>query len=207
MTANNQVILIGRVGNDIAQDKRRLPNGGVVAELRLAVNRPTKGPDGNPITDWFTCKFWDQQAERLLERVSKGDLVSVTGSLRVDSWQKEGHKRSSVFVHGESFERNSSPGPRQEYSHNGSAPHSRPQSEVPASRVLQTALAPSFTKEDYQYPGHHLRQDYYPLETKPVSDPEALEARSRQCKHCGGIFSAREHGAHLANCDLGPSRR
>lgn len=104
MAANNQVVLIGRAGNNVSEDVRTIPSGAMVAEVRLAVNRPTKDAMGNPVTDWITCQFWDKNAERLSEFVKKGDLISVSGSLRVDSWEKEGEKRSKVFVHGENFQ-------------------------------------------------------------------------------------------------------
>lgn len=104
MAANNQVVLIGRAGNNVSEDVRTIPSGTMVAEVRLAVNRPTKDAQGNPVTDWITCQFWDKNAERLSEFVKKGDLISVSGAMRVDSWEKEGEKRSKVFVHGENFQ-------------------------------------------------------------------------------------------------------
>lgn len=104
MAANNQVVLIGRAGNNVSEDIKHLPSGTMVAEVRLAVNRPTKDAMGNPVTDWLTCQFWDKNAERLSEFVKKGDLISVSGSMRVDSWEKEGEKRSKVYVHGENFQ-------------------------------------------------------------------------------------------------------
>jgi len=104
MAANNQVVLIGRAGNNVSEDVRTIPSGTMVAEVRLAVNRPTKDAQGNPVTDWITCQFWDKNAERLSEFVKKGDLISVSGAMRVDTWEKEGEKRSKVFVHGENFQ-------------------------------------------------------------------------------------------------------
>ena len=104
MAANNQVVLIGRAGNNVSEDVRHLQSGSMVAEVRLAVNRPTKDAMGNPVTDWITCQFWDKNAERLSEFVKKGDLISVSGSMRVDNWEKEGEKRSKVYVHGENFQ-------------------------------------------------------------------------------------------------------
>lgn len=104
MAANNQVVLIGRAGNNVSEDVRTIPSGTMVAEVRLAVNRPTKDAAGNPVTDWITCQFWDKNAERLSEFVKKGDLISVSGALRVDNWEKEGEKRSKIFVHGENFQ-------------------------------------------------------------------------------------------------------
>lgn len=104
MTANNQVVLIGRAGNNVSEDVRNLPGGSMVAEVRLAVNRPGKDQTGNTITDWISCQFWNKQGERLSEFVKKGDLISVSGSIRVDNWEQEGQRRQKYFVHGENFQ-------------------------------------------------------------------------------------------------------
>lgn len=120
MSANNQVVIIGRAGNKPLDDIRRLQSGSAVAEVRLAVNRPGKDANGNTQTDWISCQFWNKNAERLCEFVGKGDLISVSGSLRVDNWEQDGQRRQKYFVHGENFqmlesraarqERNDSPG-------------------------------------------------------------------------------------------------
>ena len=83
MASNNQIVVIGRVGNSVLEDIKHLHNGSAVAELRLATPRHGKSADGQEVTDWISCKFWDRQAEILADYVTKGDLLSVTGSLRV----------------------------------------------------------------------------------------------------------------------------
>jgi single-strand DNA-binding protein len=114
MSANNQVVLIGRAGNNVAEDVRKLQSGSMVAEVRLAVNRPGKDPSGNSITDWVSCQFWNKNAERLSEFVKKGDLLSVSGSIRVDNWEQEGQRRQKYFIHGENFQMLESRSARQE---------------------------------------------------------------------------------------------
>jgi single-strand DNA-binding protein len=105
MAANNQIVVIGRAGNDVSTESRKTQQGTTIAEVRLAVNRTTKDSQGNPITDWISCKFWDKQADRLAEFVKKGDLISVTGSLRVDNWDSpQGEKRQKYYVNGENFQ-------------------------------------------------------------------------------------------------------
>lgn len=102
MSANNQLVIIGRAGNNVAEDTRTTRTGSVVAEVRLAV--PGKDDMGNSITDWLTCQFWNKNAERLADFVKKGDLISVSGSVRVDQWEKDGQKRQKYFIHGENFQ-------------------------------------------------------------------------------------------------------
>lgn len=114
MAANNQVVLIGRAGNNVAEDVRKLPSGSMVAEVRLAVNRPGKDASGNTVTDWVSCQFWNKNGERLSEFVKKGDLISVSGSIRVDNWEQEGQRRQKYFVHGENFQMLESRSARQE---------------------------------------------------------------------------------------------
>lgn len=104
MSANNQLVIIGRVGNVPAEDSRNTPSGSRVVEVRLAVNRPGKDPSGNSVTDWISCQFWNKQGENLAEFAKKGDLISVSGSIRVDNWEQEGQKRQKYFVHGENFQ-------------------------------------------------------------------------------------------------------
>lgn len=173
MAANNQVVLIGRAGNNVSEDVRTIPSGTMVAEVRLAVNRPTKDAQGNPVTDWITCQFWDKNAERLSEFVKKGDLISVSGAMRVDTWEKEGEKRSKVFVHGENFQmlesrsareqRNASEGGGGGYdrggssygggnsSYGGGGGSSRPASR-PAAPAKQDDFSDDFALDDDELP-------------------------------------------------------
>lgn len=151
MAANNQVVLIGRAGNNVAEDTRHLQSGSIVAEVRLAVNRPGKDQAGNTQTDWITCQFWSKQAEILKEYVKKGDLISVSGSMRVDNWETpEGEKRSKVYVHGENFQMLESRRAKEErmasegggYSGGGSSSYSRSSAPAPQAPPMAPAAAP-----------------------------------------------------------------
>jgi single-strand DNA-binding protein len=104
MASNNQIIVIGRVANAASEEVKHLSNGSTVAEIRLAVPRHGKAA-GQEITDWIACKFWDRQAEILSDYVNKGDLLSVTGSLRVDHWETpEGNRRQRYYIQAENFQ-------------------------------------------------------------------------------------------------------
>ncbi|PIQ28642.1 single-stranded DNA-binding protein [bacterium (Candidatus Blackallbacteria) CG17_big_fil_post_rev_8_21_14_2_50_48_46] len=146
MAANNQIVVIGRAGNNVSDDMRHTQSGTAIAEVRLAVNRTTKDASGNPITDWISCKFWDKQAERLGEFVKKGDLISVTGALRVDNWESpQGEKRQKYYVHGENFQMLESRRAREERTGDfgGGAP--APRREAAPAR----AAAPSSSHNDF----------------------------------------------------------
>lgn len=103
MSSNNQVILIGRVGNEVNETLRYV-NGTAVVDLSLAVHRPGRNRQGEQVTDWVRCEFWDRQAEVLAQYGRKGSLLSVSGALRIDSWESEGKKRQKVFIRAEHFE-------------------------------------------------------------------------------------------------------
>lgn len=103
MSSNNQVVLIGHVGNEVGETLKYV-NGAAVAELSLAVHRPGKGRAGEQITDWVRCQFWDRQAEVLAQYARKGSLISLAGSLRIDSWEKDGQRRQKVYVRAHQFE-------------------------------------------------------------------------------------------------------
>lgn len=102
MTANNQIILIGRVGQ--GPEVKYTKSGMAACQVNLAVNRTTKDAMGNPITDWISVQLWDKRAENFAKYVNKGDLISVTGSLQIDNWEKDGEKRSKARVNVEGFQ-------------------------------------------------------------------------------------------------------
>lgn len=103
MSSNNQIVLIGHVGNEVNETLRYV-NGAAVAELRLAVRRPGKPREDETNTDWVSCEFWDRQAEVLSQYAKKGSLLSVSGSLRIDSWEQEGMRRQKAYVRAHHFE-------------------------------------------------------------------------------------------------------
>lgn len=102
MTANNQIILIGRVGQ--APELKYTKSGMAACQINLAVNRTTKDAMGNLITDWIGVQLWDKRAENFAKWVKKGDLISVTGSLQIDNWEKDGEKRTKARVNVEGFQ-------------------------------------------------------------------------------------------------------
>ena len=105
MTANNQILVIGRAGKDAAPELRRLQSGeSCVVNISLAVIRPGKDAQGNSVTDWLPVQFWNKNADRFAEFVKKGNLISVTGSMRMDSWDDNGQTRYRAYIHGESFQ-------------------------------------------------------------------------------------------------------
>lgn len=103
--SSNQIIVIGRVENDLKKAVTHLPDSGQkVVKVTLTVDRPAKDGMGNPITDRIECKFWNRQADVLIEHVKQGDLLSVVGVLRIDTWEVDGEKRRRYYINGDTFQ-------------------------------------------------------------------------------------------------------
>jgi single-strand DNA-binding protein len=95
----NKMMIIGNLGAD--PELRYTPGGKAVAELRVAVNDRSKGPDGEwqEETQWFRVELWEQAAERAAERLRKGHKVFAEGQLRAREWEgKDGQKRTSLEI-------------------------------------------------------------------------------------------------------------
>jgi single-strand DNA-binding protein len=96
MTAVNQTFLIGRIGQD--PEVKYTKSGVAYCQVNLAVNRTTKDAAGNTITDWIPLQVWDKRAENFAKYVTKGQQISVTGQLQIESWEQNGEKRSKAKV-------------------------------------------------------------------------------------------------------------
>lgn len=83
------------------------PNGKQtsVVNFTIAVNRDYVKANGerDKITSFINCEAWDSGAETIADSLKKGDLVMVEGSLRNDSWEKDGVKHSSLKVRVNNF--------------------------------------------------------------------------------------------------------
>lgn len=76
-----------------------------VVNFTVATSREFTKADGekDKITSFIQCEAWDSGAETIAETLKKGDLVFVEGSLRNDSWEKDGVKHSTLKVRVNNF--------------------------------------------------------------------------------------------------------
>ena len=83
----NKMMIIGNLGAD--PELRYTPSGKAVANLRVAVNDRSRGPDGEWVeeTMWIGVEVWEQQAERLAEQLRKGNKIYAEGELN-PQWSK-----------------------------------------------------------------------------------------------------------------------
>ena len=92
----NNVSLIGRLTKDVVLMQ---VGENVKAQFTLAVNRDYKDKDGNVPCDFLECETWNASASFLEEYTGKGDLISVSGSLRLSVFEdKNKNTRYKTFV-------------------------------------------------------------------------------------------------------------
>lgn len=101
MASFNRVILLGNITRDI--ELKYLQSGTAVTEIGLAVNDRRKDAGGNWIeeTTFVDVTLWGRNAEIVSEYLAKGAPVMVEGRLKLDTWEKDGQKRSKMRVVGE----------------------------------------------------------------------------------------------------------
>ena len=76
-----------------------------VVNFTVAVSREYTRANGekDKVASFVNCEAWDTGAEIIGASFKKGDLVLVEGSLRNDSWEKDGVKHSSLKVRVNNF--------------------------------------------------------------------------------------------------------
>lgn len=103
----NTVILKGNLTRD--PESRSISAGDrstTVTNFTLAVNRHFKRNDGtrDKETTFVDCEAWDTGAETIQRLVRKGDPLLIQGSLKLDTWETDGQKRSKLKVRVSGFE-------------------------------------------------------------------------------------------------------
>ena len=99
-------ILRGNLARD--PEVRVVNTGGrqtTVVNFTVAVSREYTKSNGekDKVTTFVSCEAWDIGAEIIADSFKKGDLVLVEGSLRNDSWEKDGVKHSTLKVRVNNF--------------------------------------------------------------------------------------------------------
>lgn len=87
----NKTILIGRISTDL--ELRETNSGNSTVKFNLAVNRIKEG------TDFIPVQVWGKQAENIVQYQSKGSLIAVEGSIRIDEYtDSDGNNRRFTYV-------------------------------------------------------------------------------------------------------------
>lgn len=94
------ITLTGRLGAD--PELRFAQSGTAIANLRVVTDRRVReGDDWKSVdTTWWQVVAFKQLAERVVERLAKGDPVVVIGRVRGREWEdpKTGEKRHAMQV-------------------------------------------------------------------------------------------------------------
>mgnify|MGYP000291741074 CR=1 FL=1 len=104
MASFNKVLLIGNLTRD--PEVRATPKGTTVCSFSLAMNRRYKTESGEDRdeTTFVDIEAYGKQAELIGKYVTKGRPLMVEGRLKLDTWEKNGEKRSRLKVVTENFQ-------------------------------------------------------------------------------------------------------
>ena len=88
----NSITVAGTLGRDC--ELKQLNNGDTIANFSIA---DSMGKDKGTI--WWNCTLYGKRAESLSQYLTKGQAVTVTGSVTEREWtDKEGAKRKNMDV-------------------------------------------------------------------------------------------------------------
>lgn len=96
--SNPNITISGRIGTDI--ESRKMPDGTQKAKFRIITSDRKKNDKGDwedsNVSGW-TIVAWDKLAEKSIQCLSKGDLITVQGQIKEVSWLDEnGNKKKST---------------------------------------------------------------------------------------------------------------
>jgi single-strand DNA-binding protein len=101
----NKVMLIGRLTRD--PETRHTPSGQSVTNFGIAVNRSYRKKDSEEKveeTTFVDVEAWGVAGETFARYMKKGRQAYIEGRLKLDSWEKDGQKRSKLSVVMEEFQ-------------------------------------------------------------------------------------------------------
>ena len=92
----NKVILLGNVGSI---DVKSFDNGGKIVNISVATTESyKKGEEWINKTEWHRCSCGIPAVVERADRINKGDMVYIEGSIVTRTWEKDGEKRESKEI-------------------------------------------------------------------------------------------------------------
>lgn len=94
-----QIVLRGRIGKD--PEIKFTPNNMALCQLSVVTNgrKQINGEWKDVDTSWWDAKAFEALAEAIVDTVRKGELVTITGTIKQTTWvDKAGNQRSSYEV-------------------------------------------------------------------------------------------------------------
>lgn len=93
----NKVILIGRLVRDA--ELSFLPGTGTPkVTFTVAVNRAYQKDKNNKKVDFIPMEMIGKHVEKLAPYLTKGDMIGIEGELNIDTYEKDGQKKSFTKV-------------------------------------------------------------------------------------------------------------
>jgi single-strand DNA-binding protein len=96
--SNPNIVLSGRIGTDI--ESRTMTDGTMKAKFRVITSDRRKNERGDwedKDTSGWTVVAWDNLAKKAIAHLSKGDPITVQGTIKEVSWMdQEGNKKKST---------------------------------------------------------------------------------------------------------------
>jgi len=135
MATFNRVVLMGNLTRE-PQLRDAGSTGSKVCEMGIAVGEKRKDASGNvrDIPCFVDFEAWDRLGELCAQYLHKGSPVLVEGKLQMDSWEKDGQKRTKLKVRAMTVKFLSAGQP-------GQAPAQAAAQPAPAQRPAQPAPA------------------------------------------------------------------
>ena len=88
----NSITITGSLGRDL--EIRHMPNGDPVGAFSVADSQGRDKP-----TIWWNCQLFGKRAESLAQYLTKGQQVTVVGSISEREWtDKDGNKRKQMDI-------------------------------------------------------------------------------------------------------------
>ena len=78
-----------------------LPSGKTLLAFSICNNEKSKKSESGeytPIPQFFECKYWTDNTQHWLKKLYKGTEICISGQLNFDSWEKDGQKRTKVYI-------------------------------------------------------------------------------------------------------------
>ena len=99
MTDLNHVILTGNIVHDIGERDKVKVGETTKLTVTIANNRSVKvNGEWKNVAYFFDIEMWGKLADNLEKYLCKGKGIAVDGYLKVDTWEKDGQKKSRTYV-------------------------------------------------------------------------------------------------------------
>ena len=98
MSDLNVIVITGRCTKNA--ELSYTSQGTCICHFTIANNESRKDPTGKWIDtpSFFECTLFGKYAESMSRFLTKGRLISVTGRLKQDRWEKDGQKQSRIQI-------------------------------------------------------------------------------------------------------------